>query len=107
MNGANTTVTTYRMETVSGKQSYSSTPTITSEEAYIEPLSEQAAANYSGENQHMLFLMVMDGIQDVISSDKVVDGDGFEYIVKGIKPYRGGEIPSHTEAVILKTRQVP
>lgn len=106
MNGANSIVTTRRFETdEEGKDQYTD-DVLSSTEVFIEPLNDQAAKNYAEYDMNLLFLMVGDGILDILISDSVTDDEGTNYVVIGVKPYKGGEIPSHTEVVMFKKRTV-
>jgi hypothetical protein len=106
MNGANSLITTRRFATDGeGKDTYTD-DVITSTEVYIEPLNAQAAKNYADYDMNLLFLMVGDGIMDILISDSVTDEDDVNYVVIGVQPYKGGEIPSHTEVVMFKKRTV-
>lgn len=105
MIGSNATISTKRIEAVDGKQSYSETYTLENVEAYIEPINAEAAKNFE-ENIFLLFTLIIDGVVDILISDLVVDDEGDEYTVKGVKPFKGGDVPSHTEAVIVKKRRI-
>lgn len=106
MNGANSLITTRRFTTDSeGKDQYN-TDVISSTEVYIEPLNAQAAKNYADYDMNLLFLMVGDGIMNILISDSVTDEDDVNYTVVGVQQYKGGEIPSHTETVMFKKRTV-
>lgn len=106
MNGANSLITTQRLESDGeGKDQYGSN-ILSSREAYIEPLSAQAAKNYAEYDMNMLHLMVCDDVVDILISDRVTDDDGVTYKVIGVQSFKGGEIPSHTEVVMFKTRTI-
>jgi hypothetical protein len=103
MIGANTTITSKRIAILDDKESYS-TNVLSSQEAYIEPMSDEAVANYADENVFALFDFYADGVLDIIISDLIIDLDNNQYTVKGVKKFKGGDVPSHTEAVLVLTR---
>jgi len=106
MIGANCTVTTYRLEVDgSGHQAYGSA-VISGQDAWIEQLDAEAASFFASDDS-VFFVnsMHLDGLPDLKISDKVIDSDGYEYIVRGVQPFRGGDIPDHTEAVIVRVRE--
>lgn len=106
MNGSNTTISSKRFVTVSGKDTYSESYTLENLEAYIEPINAEAAKNFADENVFMLHTLIIEDAVDMLISDLVIDADGVEYIVKGVKKYNGGELPSHTEAVLATKRPI-
>lgn len=98
MIGANTTITTYRIvRDANDKEAYSASPTLTSVSAWVEQLDQEPTEFVSGDSTYYNFRCYVDGILDVKISDKVIDGDGYEYTVKGVQAYNGGDVPDHTE----------
>lgn len=103
MQGANATISSERILTVSGKDSYASGP-LSSVSAYIEPAEKEPSEFINGESAFYVFMCVVDGSVDVKISDRITDDLGNIYTVKGVQFFRGGDVPSHTEIILIKKR---
>lgn len=102
MVGSNTEITTYRIVAQGGKESYSETPHIDGVKAFIEPIQPEPSALWNGESVFELHKCYVDGILDIVVSDRLIDSNGNEYSIKGVQVFRGGDVPSHTELTIVK-----
>ena len=102
--GVNATITTYRLGTASNKETYSGTATLTSVECYLEQLDWKVAVILDDANAFILYQAFIDGDANIQRSDKVVDGNGVTYIVKGVKKFIDNEdVENHTEIILTKT----
>ena len=101
--GANNIVSTYRLETASSKDEYSATANLSGLCGYLEPVSPEIAVIYGNENAYTTYKCYIDGVHDIIVSDKVIDENADEYIVQGVQIFQGNtDVPNHTEITIVK-----
>ena len=103
MIGENNVISTYRLETTSSKDTYSSTANLSSLGCYLEPVSPEIAVIYGDENAYTTYKCYIDEPQDIKVSDKVIDQNGDEFIVQGVQIFQGNtDVPNHTEIIIVK-----
>jgi hypothetical protein len=99
MLGQNTMISTKRLQTVNGKKTYS-LDVLENVGAYIEPINPEKDTFMNEFSVYHQFNMFLDGIADLKIGDKVIE-EGVEYKVKGVRYMRGGDVPSHTESLIV------
>jgi len=101
MIGPNTTVKTQRRaDTETDKSSFPVTYILEDIPAYIEPASAELIAMSDIDNALSVFNMLCD-LVDIIRNDKIIDSDGNEYLVEGVRPI-SDPIDSHMELLITK-----
>lgn len=82
--GANTTVTTYRLSDSGSTSSFSATPTLSGVEAYIEHVTSEISA-VLGEQPGLERCVMYIEPANIRPGDKVVDAQSNEYRVTGIE----------------------
>lgn len=108
MLGQNNVVTTYRLLSNNQKETYGGTAILTSIDCYLEHASDKVAVMFDGIPAYEVYSLFIEGNQDIIISDKVVDTQGNTYVVKGIKEYDNNmDTCDMTEIVLYRkyTRQ--
>lgn len=105
MLGENSTISTKRLFTTAGKEAYGDENILNGVSVYIEQLNAEAAAMYTGEDVFNVYKLFGDGLLDLIIGDQVTDEDAITFVVKGVQSFKGGDVPSHTEAILMKRRQ--
>lgn len=102
MIGENNTITTYRLATTSGKETYESAATVEDEPCYLVMSSPDIAVMFENVPAYEVFSCYMDDAQDIIISDKVVDDQGNEYIVKKVTKYENNsDLPNDTTELVM------
>lgn len=81
--GANTTVTTYRLVDSSSTAAFSASATVTAVDAYIESISQELSAVIGEQPGIEKYAMYVEPC-DIRVGDKVVDAQSNEYRVAGI-----------------------
>lgn len=88
MIGANNEISVYAMvENIDGHETYNSTPFITGEPCYIEPVDAQVATILDDQNAFKMFNIFCEGQLAINEGHKVVDLQSREYIVKGVEKF--------------------
>ncbi|OGC59247.1 hypothetical protein A2245_03560 [candidate division WWE3 bacterium RIFOXYA2_FULL_43_12] len=90
INGANTTITTYRLVDASNVTSFSASATITGAPAYIEALDAQLTA-VLGEQPGIESFDCYVEPDNYRVGDKVVDNSSVEYRISGIERHENNE----------------
>lgn len=101
--GANNKITTYRLVTASNKDTYDSSATLTDVAVYIEQVDPNIAVILDDQHAFETYKAYIDGDQDIIISDKVVDQDSVEYIVSGVQRFvDNSDVDNHIEVTMYK-----
>lgn len=98
--GSNHTISSKRLIKADGKETYSGPNLLADVQVWIEKMSLEDSQVWTGGSSLALNLMIMDGLPDIKRSDKITDEDGVEYFVYGVQPFKGGDVPSHTEVAL-------
>lgn len=104
MIGANSTISVFRMQTTSNKDSFGEVANLSGLSAFIEPITAEPSTGFNDESVYLLHKCYIDDKPDIRISDKIIDDLAAEYTVKGVQYFRGGDVPSHTELTVSKKR---
>ena len=103
MLGANSTFSTYRLETSNGKKTFGVSAHLSSVSGYIEKARLETQMMLDGQASLNIFNLFTDEILDIIVGDKVVDSSENVYIVKAVQSFSGNEdADSHMECILAQ-----
>lgn len=102
MIGANETVDTQRrVESPTGKENWDASNILTGQKVYLEQLSPDMAVSLDGQFTYDMYRIFFDGAVDLEEGDRITDSQSRTFTVRGVQPFTNGEIPDHTEAIIM------
>lgn len=102
MFGQNNSISTKRLATSGGKDTYPGSYNLTSVPCYLERAAAEVAIMFENVPAYEVFSCIMDDTQDIIISDLVVDEQGEEYIVRAISKYDNNpDIPANSTELTM------
>lgn len=103
MLGANNTISTKRLVSAAGLETYGRTALITGLQAYIVKAKPEVAMMFDGINAYDVFSCYIEGNHDIIISDLVTDILGTEYVVKDLETYiNNTDVPDQMTLTLFK-----
>ena len=103
MIGANATISVYKLQEVSGKETYS-TADSTGVDCYKERIQPELATFWDGGGDYEVYRFITDEVLDVKETDRLVDQDSNTFTVKGIQQFEDNiDTDNHTEIIAFRT----
>lgn len=105
MVGANTTITTYRMSTASGKDTWSASPTLNGVPVCLFKEQLERAMAIDQNNAHEICRMESDEKLNIQVNDKVVDAESVTYKVHSIDQQKQDYAIGQSTVCILRKQR--